>query len=435
MPIEDVLTPQEASYIATNSYFALKNWINTAPVPGVESRAHIHNRVLGAGNAGSNQPASGAANPTLRNTALASSSFGGIHTGATGLGVVSGFGYTLRYQDKSRTHAIIAMRGTRPEFGSADLITDARGAITPFGGYGPVHKGFKLTFDSVGASLQRDGALITNAHIVHCVGHSLGGAVATLIAAHYAAKGKAVRLYTFGSPRVGALGTHEALERRIGKQNIYRVAHDLDPISLVGPFPYIHVNGAPSDMNNMTIPSPTGALFSVENHDMAKYIQSVGRADWSGVRLASTRVNHDNSALATWLTYGDNPSWLQVASAHTLGILLKLFSHTLRTVSTSVILKLSAVDFLAEIMVKGLYMAKELGEKVHKLLGYAATWAGIQVAKGAQFTAGVVSAILTRMLSALNMLARRALVASTTGLVPIPLVFGGACVLTGCAPL
>lgn len=435
MPVEDVLTPQEASRIAANAYFALKNWINSAPVPGTESLANITNRVLGTGNVGTNQARPGMANPTLTKTALATSSIAGVHTGATGMGVVSGFGYTLRYQDASRTHAIVAMRGTRAEIGAADLLTDARGAITPFGGYGPVHKGFKRTFDSLGASLQRDAALIEKAHIVHCVGHSLGGAVATLVAAHYATKGKAVRLYTFGSPRVGALGTHEALERRIGKQNIYRVAHDLDPISLVGPFPYLHVNGAPTDINNMTLPSPTGSLFSVENHDMSLYMQSVDRLDWSGVRLRAARVDHENSALAKWLTYGDNPSWIQVASAQTLGILLKLFSSALRTVSTSIILKLSAVDFLAEILARGLYMAKELAEKVQKLLGYAAIWAGMQVSKGAQFTAGIVSAILTKMLSTLNMLAHRAMVASTTGLVPMPLMFGGACLLTGCAPL
>lgn len=90
---------------------------------------------------------------------------------------------------------------------------------------------------------------------------------------------------------------------------------------------------------------------------------------------------------------------------------------------------------MAEILFKGLYLGKELAGKVLTLLGYAAKWAGIQVSKGAQFTANVISAILTRMLSTLNMLARRAIVSSTSSLVPIPLVLGGASVLAGCAPL
>jgi hypothetical protein len=123
-----------------------------------------------------------------------------------------------------------------------------------------------------------------------------------------------------------------------------------------------------------------------------------------------------------------------VGSAHALGLLLKLFSHTLKTVSTSVILKLSAIDFLAEILFKGLYLGKQFGEKIMTLLGYAAKWAGVQVARGAQWTASVISAILTRMLNTLNMLALQAATSSTRGLIPIPLMLGGA-VLTGCAPL
>jgi hypothetical protein len=170
---------------------------------------------------------------------------------------------------------------------------------------------------------------------------------------------------------------------------------------------------------------------------MRFYMKSVDKAQgsWSGLRLESTRVNHDNNALVNLLMRGENPSWLQVASAHSLALLLKLFSHVLKTVSTSVILKLSAVDFLAEILFKGLYLGKQFADKVMTLLGYAAKWAGIQVTSGAQFTASVISAILTKMLSTLNMLARRAAVASTSGLVPIPLMLGSACVLTGCAPL
>ena len=52
MPVNDVLTPMEASYIATNAYFTLKDWINATPVRGRESWANVHNRVLGPGTEG-----------------------------------------------------------------------------------------------------------------------------------------------------------------------------------------------------------------------------------------------------------------------------------------------------------------------------------------------------------------------------------------------
>jgi triacylglycerol lipase len=438
MPINDVLTPQEASHIATNAYFTLENWINKQPVAGVERRGAVHNRVLGSGKVGTNQPAAGAANPTLRSTGLANGKLGGIHTASTGFGTSSGFGYTLTYREQARTHVIVAMRGTRPELASnPDLLTDARGALTTFGDCGVVHKGFKRTFDSVLPSLERDNRAIMDADVVHCVGHSLGGAVATLLAAHYAGRGKIVRLYTFGSPRVGALGSQIAMERRVGKDNIYRVAHDLDPISLIGPFPYIHVNGAATDRNNMTLPSPTGSLFSTMNHDMALYIDSVGGPDigWETVRGFTARVNHDNSVLARWLLHEDNnPGWVQYASAKTLGILFKLFGHLLRTVSTSVILGLTAVDLLAEILMRGLYKTGQLGDQILTLLGYAATWAGIQIVSGAQFTAAIIAKILSKMLATLRFLAVGALAAASRGLVPLPLIIGGSWALTGYAP-
>lgn len=428
MPNADILTPREASHIATNAYFALKGWIDKEPVAGVESRENVINRVLGPGDAGKEKAAG--PNPTLKDTGLAQAKLGNVHTAKTGFGVESGFGYTLMYKGGGATHAIIAMRGTRPEMaGKPDLITDLRAGMTGFADYGAVHKGFKRTFESALPGLDRENAKIMKADVIHCVGHSLGGAVATLVAGHYASRGKAVKLYTFGSPRVGAMGAHNAFHERIGKQNIYRVAHDLDPISLIGPYPYIHVNPAPADPNNMTLPSPSGALFSTANHDMAEYIRSVGDANmsWGAVRGIAGQVDHDNALLARWLLHGEeNPSWLQYASAKTLTILFKLFSHVLRTISTSLILGLSVVDLLAEMLVKGLYKAAQIGQQIFTLLRYAAVWAGIKVAQGADFTAEVIKAILAKMLATLQMLATQAILAASRNLVPVGIGLGTA---------
>src|SRR6185312_613145 len=149
--------------------------------------------------------------------------------------------------------------GTRPEMaGKPDLVTDARGTLTGFGDYGLVHKGFKTTFDSCMLEIARNEGAILDADVVHCVGHSLGGAVATLVAGHYAARGKLTKLYTFGSPRVGYRSTHEAFERRLGIENMFRVSHDLDPITMVGPFPFVHVNPRATDEKNYTCNSQMG---------------------------------------------------------------------------------------------------------------------------------------------------------------------------------
>ena len=425
MPTNDTLTPMEAAYIATNSYFALKDWISGTPTAGLETRANVHNRVLGPGTAGN----PGAVNTSLKGTDLGSGNLKRVFAGNTGMGTSSGFGYVLQCQKGSTRHTVIATRGTRPELGAPDLLTDARASMSRFGDYGPVHKGFKKTFDSVIGNLTRDNATILSSDVIHCVGHSLGGAVATLVAAHYAKQGKKVKLYTFGSPRVGAFATYFAMQRQIGKENIFRAAHDLDPVSLVGPFPYIHVNPSPTDPNNFTLPSPTGSLFSTANHDMTRYIDSVASDSsltWEDARGLAARVDHDNCVLAKWLLHEENnPGWVQYASAKTLGILFKLFSHVLRGMSTALVLGLSAVDLLAEMIMNGLCKAATLGEQVLKLLRYAAQWAGIQVVKGANFTAEVIGAILSKMVARLKAMAQHAINTVGQGMVALPLVMAG----------
>ena len=438
MPTHDTLTPQEASYIATNAYFSLKDWINNAPVAGVESRANVQNRVLGPGNAGSAQSS---VNTSLKSTGLSGANLGSVFSAVTGMGTRSGFGYLLHFTKGGTRHAVIATRGTRPELGAPDILTDLRAAMTGFGDYGLVHKGFKKTFDTVATSLQgADHKAVMDADVVHCVGHSLGAAVATLVAAHYASLGKQVKLYTFGSPRVGAGPTYAAMHQRIGKDNIFRVAHDLDPVTLIGPFPYIHVNPSPSDPNNFTIPSPTRQLFSTANHDMGEYIKSVGydsQASWSDARGKAQMTDHDNAVLAKMLLHKDsNPGWVEYASAKTLTLLFKLFSHVLKKISTALILGLSALDLLAEALMTGLYKAAALAGEVYQLLCYAAKWAGIQLSAGADFTAQIIRSLLEAMMRQLQALAIKSVIFATRSLsTPLPLIVAGGWMISGGTPL
>lgn len=433
MPIADTLTPKEAAHIATNSYFTLKDWINNEPSAGVESRANIHNRVIGSGNAGTG----GHANTSLQSTAMASSKLGNVHSATTGFGTSSGFGYTLTYQAEGKKHLIIASRGTRPEMsGVPDIITDLRAAAAPFGSYGAVHKGFKRTFDSIQTSLKKDASLIAGADVVHCVGHSLGGGVATLIAADIATSRKNVKLYTFGSPRVGCLNTYSSIEKAIGADNIYRVSHDLDPITLIAPYPYIHVQPRPNDPNNMTMLSPTGKLLSTANHDMREYINSVGLLGWEQVRRASNAVDHDNALISRWLLHDTNDAgWVTYASAKTLSILFKLFSHVLKGISSVLILGLTAVDLLAEILMKGLNRLKILGQKIYTLLKHAAVWAGIKAVEGSDFTAGIIKRILSKMLSALRDLAANSLAFISRNITPMTIGLGTAWALSAASSL
>lgn len=427
----DSLSPREAAYIAHNCYFTLKDWMTGTAVAGMETRANVRKMVLGDG--ASAQQKAGGANTSLRGTDAGGARLDRVFDGSTA-GLRTGFGYVLRFNRGNSRHAIIATRGTRAEHSKADLYTDAHGSLTGFGGYGPVHTGFKNTFDSIRGGLASDDTRIMDADIVHCVGHSLGGAVATLVAAHYAERGKAVKLYTFGCPRVGAFGAQRAMEQALGKLNVYRVSHDLDPVTMVGPYPFGHLNAKPDDVNNMMMTSPTGRLLSVANHDMNEYVLRVSRdrMTWDSVRALGGAVDHDNAVMARWLLRSsDNPGWLTRQAAKGLTYLMKAFSGLLSAAGLVGVVAFTAVDLFVAVLASNMTKMAELDADICEAMRQAAGWAGIVIKGAAQITAQVVRAILDTMMRVLKPIAIQALFLAGTSGAALPLVIAGASALTG----
>jgi len=106
----------------------------------------------------------------------------------------------------------------------------------------PVHSGFNKVFISMLPGIREFLAKHTTATgTVHCVGHSLGGAVANL-AADWVKKhrGGQVKLYTFGAPRPGLAWFARSLGTRVHEDNIYRVYHKTDPVPMIPIFPFTH---------------------------------------------------------------------------------------------------------------------------------------------------------------------------------------------------
>lgn len=92
--------------------------------------------------------------------------------------------------------AVVSFRGTDSE-DLEDLITDANFIFTPWTKGGRVHQGFAGALSHVSEAILREiGSLSCR---VLFTGHSLGAALATLLASLHAP----AALYTFGSPRVG----------------------------------------------------------------------------------------------------------------------------------------------------------------------------------------------------------------------------------------
>jgi pimeloyl-ACP methyl ester carboxylesterase len=231
--------------------------------------------------------------------------------GRTGLGpgVVSNFGFlALR---AASGEAILALRGTDT---LADAATDALLADLSPATAGGVHSGFARAWtSSVGRVDELLPAHALGALTVHCIGHSLGGALATLAADHLSRRGAQVKLYTFGSPRVGGADFCDQLTNRVGRDNIFRVYHPADPVAMVPLFPFTHV---PWNRCGCAISCGPQERFSPSRHSMAGYVQFM-----SGVSFAQLTQNGPQTLtdrqIEHWLATVKAGGWVQNWGART----------------------------------------------------------------------------------------------------------------------
>lgn len=134
--------------------------------------------------------------------------------------------------------AIIAFRGTQAD-SFRDLVTDASFILENWDRPGRVHSGFSASLSSILAPI----ALWlheTDPKRLLLTGHSLGAALATLLAARLADGERPIELVTFGSPRVGDAALAASLESLA----VRRYVNCTDAIALLPPpLIYSHVRG------------------------------------------------------------------------------------------------------------------------------------------------------------------------------------------------
>lgn len=131
-------------------------------------------------------------------------------------------------------HAVIAFRGTQPD-SFKDFMSDARFLPTAWRGRGSVHRGFAETLDAVLPQIEAWLTEMRPARLT-ITGHSLGAALATLMAALR----PEAELVTFGSPRVG----NGEFAAAFAGRSMRRYVDCGDIVTLVPPAIYfVHLDG------------------------------------------------------------------------------------------------------------------------------------------------------------------------------------------------
>lgn len=305
----------------------------------------------------------------------------------------TGFGYIAEGQGRRQGEVLIAIRGTG---NVQDVATDLNQGIQIGPGGWPVHAGFNDTFNSFKHELRNYFSKNNPTH-VHCVGHSLGGALATLTAGFIAEnKISEASLYTFGSPRTGALGFSRQLTQRMKAQNIYRAHHIADPISMIPLFPFSHV---PVSSTDVLMPWSGGSI-SPSAHFMDNYIHSIGETSWDGLRnYSSAMENRDD--IAKWLQSAASQNMF-MHSAELLWMLSKALQWLIKKIAggvigTGLVMGMTVVDQLAWMLTQGTLASLEISMFVESLMTRILHFLGKSVAMVGKMTVSFVRWVLSML--------------------------------------
>lgn len=228
--------------------------------------------------------------------------------------VESDFGYCAIGNKGWQRHMIIVTRGTMGASKLApDWISNYNVGLRPAIGGGAAHAGFLTIWQQFMPFIEKCLRFYSPTY-VHCVGHSLGGALATLNANYIASRRAAsVALYTFGAPRVGDLAFATQLTLRVGAERMKRVYHPADPVPMIPLLPFIH---APLG-GGIRLDAPAGALIDDKAHDMAgsyrAAVRRFGQRDGWGELEGAHRMLGDFQI----------DRWLRQAAAHKGGWLMR----------------------------------------------------------------------------------------------------------------
>ncbi|WP_347331536.1 lipase family protein [Marinimicrobium locisalis] len=310
-------------------------------------------------------------------------------------------------QGEYKGQAFILYTGTTDLY---DTVTDLNTGIKTSHTGSPIHQGFYYAFDSTLMELRQFVSRLQAVHTVHCVGHSLGGALAAL-AADWVRKNNAslrVKLYTFGSPRVGLEMFAKTSTTRLLAQNIYRVYHKTDPVPMVPTWPFFH---APTGGTDYLIHSPMGAI-PWEYHRMRHYAESAKKAgSWSTIQNNRPKTYLD-STVEQWLesegVVAFTANSLELVNAALLYVIKKVLHATGVVLVGAAATTLTLLDRLAIFLAKAVEVSAELSRWVYYLVRKMASMVGIVVKEGTSLTVAFIRLVFTRLYERVANMVRQA---------------------------
>lgn len=323
---------------------------------------------------------------------------------------LTNFGYIAEGEGPYQGEILVATRGTaiKPDWMTDGNIGMQRG---PSGHL--VHAGFNDTWKSFADDL-RSFLRGRNPSTIHCVGHSLGGALAALNADYFSSIGAGqVKLYTFGSPRAGVFTFSRSLTRRIGADNIFRVSHASDPVPMVPLFPFQHL---PHNREGLRASNSFGGLIDFSAHKMrVSYLAGVSGLGWSALVPAD---EPSDAKIQSWLAQTSlGSSGVAMGSAKLLDMIGRALTWVLArakdvligAVGTALAVGATVLDQVAWLLSRAAAACESIAGHVKTLVGAIFRFLGRTVQKGLSLTAAFLRWCLDLLFTSLRAAALRAL--------------------------
>lgn len=318
---------------------------------------------------------------------------------------ISGFGYIACGEGNQRDEVLIATRGTQSGY---DWLTNLNVSLQNGPGGYMVHGGFNQTWRSFSSTISTF-LRGRNPSVIHCVGHSLGGALATLNADYLSSIGAAqIKLYTFGSPRTGAKAFSRSLSRRVSPGNIYRVHHRADPVPKIPLFPFNHV---PYSSVGRELIGGFG-LVSIDAHGMTEsYIPGVAGRTWSELNVRHEPLQNEIHA---WLQrIGSGGGYVLKGSVAVLQMINYAMGWILDQINVHLGLAVTAtmtvLDRLAWLLSTSARLSVELAGYIRMVIVAIFRFLGRTVDTSVSLTTSFVRWVLDLLYTSLALAARQAL--------------------------
>ena len=332
-------------------------------------------------------------------------------TGALCFKPLSGFGYIAEGTGQYQGELLIVTRGTAMGY---DWLTNFNVGMQIGAGGHLVHAGFHETWKSFSRDIQ-EFIRGRNPSGIHCVGHSLGGALATLNADYFSANNIGqVKLYTFGSPRTGSFVFSRSLTERLKAEHIYRVWHPSDPVPMIPIFPFQHL---PHSTKGLAVRNEFSGLINADAHSMKEsYIPAVAGLDWQ--HLASIANPNEDAEVKSWLeNAAQNQNGFIKGSAKLLSMIQRALMWILKkaalllvgAVGTVIAVGATVIDQLAWLLSQAANFSIELAGAVSTLVQAIFRFLGKVISTTVSITTVFLRWVLDLLFSSVSLIATSAL--------------------------